>query len=278
MTITENRTYPIKDKIFSIDHVRNLARLLQEEYDSSIKGLENLTSKEKSIALYFRIKCLEPVSFEHNNSEIFLKKSKIYTKHIQSIEMSFSEGDNKKIKIILQHGDEYNELTKEYINSSYTEVTGKNELWVNGLLAKLTDYIDSVPNQERGILDWNSYALSVALCILGGYLTSIVFSLNMCRNDANYFWKDLYHDNGLIWSIVAFGFISFIPGIFFAAFIENNMDKICHHTFPIVELQLGEDHFHLNKKKRAKLRYIWLMIILPIIISIATNIVSSYLT
>lgn len=275
MTI-ENRTYTIENKVFEPNHIKNLARLFQEEYNSSTTGKSEYSIKERNIGLNFHLKCIEPISFESDSEELFKDNSKAYTKRIKTIEMHFKEGNEKRIKLVIQHGDDYDKTTKTYNNTSYLEVSGKNEMWVNGMLSKLMDYLQSVPTQKRGILNYDQI-MFYGLCLLGGYLTIIGISLNMCRNDANYYLKDLLKTDGLLVVSIMIIILSLFPGVLFAIPIHNWIERIKHNVFPSIELLLGPEHLLVSKIKKRRIIYVWTVIVLPIIISILCNIVTNYI-
>ncbi|HKC67229.1 MAG TPA: hypothetical protein VKG26_03305 [Bacteroidia bacterium] len=273
MIITENRVHVISLKIFEAVHIKSIAKIFQQEYNIAIKNKNHLKIKDENISLNFYIKCFEPVSFQSESDAIFSDNSKIYTKRIHSIEMTFKQGDEKNIRIVLQHGESEG-IEKD--GNSYLEVSGKNEIWVNGTLGKLEDYLKSVPEQTRGILNYDNL-LFFGSCAIGGYLTTIVISLDSCRDDANYCLKNLYKTDGILWLIFLLGILSFIPGIFLGVFIDSQVKKIKNNAYPSIELLIGPEHLLVSKKKKKQLNFLWTMITLPFIVSIVCNIITSFI-
>lgn len=277
MKLTENKADPIANKIFEDENIKDLAQILQSEYEQAIKGKTAYIIKEQNIVLDFYIKCEGNISFRADSADVFNDKSKIYQKPVLYIEMIFKHGNERNIRLVIQHGEDYNEMTKKYNNSSYLEVSGKDELWVNGKINIIKDYIaDKVPEQKRGILNYDTL-LFWLICLIGGYLTMVAISLNQCRNDANYSIKNIYHNEGIFSLIGLFIVFSFIPGIFLAAFIHNYIEKVKYNVYPSVELSIGPNHALTIKHKKQKLYFLWTMIILPAIVSIVCNIITNFI-
>lgn len=277
--IIENRTRTIRNKIFASTHILQLAHLFQLEYDNTLSNITSNLETENLPILNFHLKCFESISFESDSDDIFKSGSKIYTKSIKTIEMTFTYGDERRIKLVIQQGDSYastGKYTKTLINNSYLEISGKNEFWVNGMLSKLLDYLQSVPEQKRGILDHMGMIL-LSLVIIVTYLVIMLISLNMCRNDPNYFVKDFYLREGFPITILIILLLALPSLLFIALPILSYIDDVKQSAFPSVELQVGPEHMLIAKLKKKKLTFIWSTIILPVILSIICNIVTNYI-
>ncbi|MFN7912690.1 MAG: hypothetical protein ACK5QC_12765 [Bacteroidota bacterium] len=105
----------------------------------------------------------------------------------------------------------------------------------------------------------------------------IALSLNACRNDANYFIKTTYQSEGLIYILIYFALFSFIPGILLASFVDKYIEKVKYNIYPSVELSIGPNHALINKQKKQKFYFLWTMIVLPAIVSIICNIITSFI-
>ncbi len=168
-------------------------------------------------------------------------------------------------------------MTKKYYNNSYLEVSGTDELWVNGKINIIKDYIaDKVPEQKLGILNYDTLLFWLISCV-GSYLTMIALSLNECRNDANYFIKNTYHNQGLVFTLFCFVFLSIMPGTLLASFIHNYIEKVKYNIYPSVELSIGPNHALINKQKKQKFYFLWTMIVIPVVISIICNIITNFI-
>ena len=277
MILTENKTHSISNKVFEAAHIKYLASVIQQEYNTAIQGKTPYTIKEQNIVLDFYVKCFESLSFKADSDEMFNDNSKIYQNPIHSVEMIFKHGTEKNIRLVIQHGEDYNEVTKKYFNNSYLEVSGKDDVWVNGKINIIKDYItNTVPNQIRGILNYDTL-LFWLISILGGYLTIVAISLNQCRNDANYLIKNTYQTDGLLTLLIYFAFLSFVPGIFLASFIHNRIEKIKYNVYPSVELNIGPSFALTNQQKKKQFYFLWTMIVIPVLISIVCNIITGFI-
>lgn len=258
MPYNQNTFIPIQDKIFKIEHIRELAELLLDEYQ--------IKKQQDSQGVEFSVKCFDNTSFTGDDLTLFAPKSPILKKRLRSVELNIHPGKNTFVKVGVFHGVQYDSETRLYSNASFMELGSQDTMWVNGFAGKLEEWLDGIPDQENVLQEKSTWILWAAF-IIGTYLFGMIIDWIHIREPEHLkYWVKVFNGEDVINRILA---ASFFGGGIFLAIIKHQIGK-SPQTWPMVELQVGPDHLMMEKRKRNFLYKVWAWILLPILISIVS--------
>lgn len=260
--IRQNRLIPIENRIIKLTHLKELAEILEKEYNLALK--DNLNAE-----LLFSVKCFEPSSYESEGVDIFNENSIINKKRIQSVTMRFKDGKQKGVVIRLNHG--WKIIDDERYLDSDIEVTGSDQFWVSGIIDKLSELIKAMPPQQSFLLE-NKRLINWSVLCLG--IICFGFTLNVFDSNPSEgvlpFWQQAFSS---FLAFVGHILLMILPASFFLMFISSIMDK-AYDLWPSIELQVGPEHTYIEKRRRNLLLYLSSTILIPVILAIITAFVS----
>lgn len=250
MEIKKNTLLVINNKIFSTKDIRDLLQIIWGEYQTTLQN-------KKNASVLFKVKWFEQSSFESNDISFFNDNSIIFRKPIKNIEAYFHEEDKKAIRLRINHGYGYDD-DKNVISDSDVEVSGDNLEWIPIISDKFRTLLDSVENQKSFVRKNIKYFIGLFLLIGSWCFIAL-------RDKGSKPWSTLYEIWNDDWTLIIG--VVFVGGIIAATpifILVINMNDI----WPPIELQVGPEHFHYNKRRRKY--YLWIVstILIPIMLSI----------
>lgn len=241
--IREKRKLTFKFKRITPKIIREFSNIIENEVNFLI--IENDTELYKM----YSIDAIDNTSFESQSSEIFNENQIIENRIIKKVLMRFYTLDNSKsIEIQLVH------LAKDENFENFLTVSGDDPTWVNGTLVRLTEILNMAEKQSK-----NQYS--------GWLICGLVVLFNV-----EYFRLFLPHiqtTNEIVSCITICG--PFIASLFMA----TKFNEYISDVWPEIELQTGPGHQRLPSKRRKKIQWLTVTIILPLILSAIYDIIKS---
>lgn len=266
ISIRESRYAKIENKVVTLEGVHRLAQVINAEYLKT-----KLASQHASIS--FMAKCFDNSSFESEDVSLFSSDSVLNSKRIASFEISYYCYDvNAYVKIDLAHGD------SSYGNS--ITITGTESTWVNGIMKKLEEIVNSFRPQNRFVKNHRFFVNSVLALSLGVVFTWIIrwvvsiFPPEPTTNISQ--WEKLLSEIFERVPIVRVVFrclIGYPVGYFPALFITDKLSSL----WPSIEIQVGPEHTFIEKKRRNWVISVILLGILPLLVSIVYDLIKRYI-
>jgi hypothetical protein len=249
-TITESRIYPIKEKIFTLENIREIAIIICQ---AGLEEVDNLNAQT-----IFTIKCFDNTVYTSNDISIINMDSVISKKRIESIQLEVT--GERKITFFLRHGVPIGTLAE---NNSYMSIAGTDNFWVNGLLGKINEQLANIENQETFVHKWSKPIKW--LFMLSTFFLWCRFEDWYYRNTKGYVqvWKAIVinHNWNYLFELIFFGCGG---GFLLIIMIYSEFDKL----FPSIELQTGPEHFKLEKHKRTLYLFYITVLVIPLLISL----------
>lgn len=241
--IREKRRIPFNLKRITPKIIRAFSSIIEDE-------IENLDNEQRD--KFFKIYSVDAngnESFESQSNVIF---SCIENRMVRKIFMQFYTLDNSK-NIEIQIVDSVKDDDLE----NFLMVSGDNPTWVNGILTRLVAILNTAENQPK-------ISNSSGWIVFGLF---VLFNVEYFRLFFNYFPKDIE----LLFTLFIFGvpFLSFILALKFHNYIET--------LWPSVELQTGPDYQRIPNRRRTKLQWMAVSVILPLLLSVVYDVVKSIL-
>lgn len=252
MAIKENRLLTINYKVFNLSDLRRLVNVLWTEYNEV-----NRYPKEPSIQFY--IKCFDHSSFTSDDIAIFNDDSIIAQRRVKNIKVEFSLEDKRTAIIFLEHG--YTKTDDGFISNSDIEIGGTDRAWVNNIVTKFQDVLNSIPDQQTLIRKY--YYLFASVAIIATFAACLIIADWMHSHEKNYIpaFSRLVQGKVTNGSIIAGIFISLICGLVLYTSIRDYSEEL----FPTIELQIGPSHTFSEVTKRKRLYTYYSLIIGPIL-------------
>lgn len=275
--IVETRNLKIVNKIIRSQDVKRLFNDLESEFNR----LENITEeklnqklateefkdyseerkadKKKILRQYtsrsIKITAFDGSIYEGESKEILANGGILDSKQIMSVRFYFRDNNhNVNLSISLAHdSDFWNEVS----------VTGTDSLWVNGVIQKIENFLDSLEAQST----WaKKYSLTIklifAVCI--AYVSSNLFlrlSLFLTAHyppDPNSAKISIQFAKWLLF------FVMLGAGLFPGHLLTGKITKL----WPNVELQTGYDYHQIEKQRRNRVWLIFTIVIIPTALTI----------
>lgn len=262
--IKETRNFLFGNKILKLDDVHQIAQILNAEY-------MNAQSKKERCSVNFEVSCEGGIAYESSDIIIFDSHSIINSKKPLKILLWFSNYDSDS-RIRVNFKQEYNSKYSE--NSVLVE--GYDSNWVNGVLGRIQDRIESIrPQAKYKGLYVNLIYLASAL-LIGRVFTFIIQLLPLGSPDESKMSATLLtirhfiRANAFIYNFTLY-ILGFFFGVFPAVFIRNYFEKL----WPYLEIQIGPDHALGAKIRRARLKNLVLLIIIPLALALLYDILKN---
>lgn len=200
----------------------------------------------------YSVDAVDNTSFESQSNEIFSENQVIENRIIKKINMRFYTLDNSKnIEIQIVHS------IKNENSENFILVSGDYPNWVNGVLGRLTEILNSAESQPK-FKDNSGYLM---------FLILILFNVVYFRLFYNFFISITSND---------FLKIFFIIGVpIFSLIYLNKLFAYFDTLWPSIELQTGPNYLQKPKVNRTKVQWILISIILPLIISLIYDLIKS---
>jgi len=263
--IKESKRLSFGNKILKLNDVYEIAQILYTEY--------LVAKKESQCRINFTVICEDGTSYESSDINIFSPNSIINSKRPTKIELWFSAfNSDKRIRI---------NFRKEY-DSKYSEnevfVEGYDSNWVNGVLGRILERIKSIePQNPHKRLYLNLIYIASAI-LIGRIFTFIVLLLPSPKPDeakmdtSISLIRQFIHANAFTYNFTLY-LLSFCIGIFPAVYIKDYFNKL----WPYLEFQIGPLHELDERRKRANLKNLIILIIIPLIVMILYDILKYFI-
>lgn len=260
MPYKQNIYLPIQNKIFRLEHIKELAELLFEELQAAGQGQMEIS-----------VKCFDNTSFMSEDLSLLDAKSPILKKRIRSFEFAIHLSSDTWAKIGIFHGANYDSVEQEYSNSSFIEISGSDKAWINSFNAKIQEWYEGVPIQNN-LLEKRSKLLKWLAFGTGTILFGIIVDWFNVKT-INYipYWEVILKTS----SAIVYLILAFLFGGFFLFMIVKSQIDSSPNIWPIVEIQVGPDHLMKEKQKRSELYKAWTLVWLPLILSIISTLIMS---
>ncbi|MBE9598687.1 hypothetical protein [Pedobacter sp. MC2016-24] len=243
--IREMRKLNFHNKVITPSVINRIATIIDKEAD-------NINDSEPFLISY-SIEAADDSSYESQSKEIFNAPEIMDTKMVERIHMRLQTlSGSKSIELQLLHCDQNN------AGNNFMLVSGNNSVWVNGVMSRLSEIIDS-SNEQPQIM----HHLELLQWVVVITFNFLYFRL---------FFRDIEKiENGFIGLGLVFG----IPllSLYLAGLAKTHIEQL----WPDVELQTGPDHLQQPQKKRRELGWIMTMIILPILLGFITDVLKNWL-
>jgi hypothetical protein len=271
--IIETRILKISNKIIKSHDIRRLFDDLETEFnrldtitdEQIIQRLNSQEFKEYSeeqkekqksflklpIIRNFVIKAKDGSIYESESNEILKSGSILDTKQISSLSFNFNDyNHNASLSMNLRHTNfnDYNDIT----------VKGTDSLWVNGIIQKIENFLESLENQSIWSKKYNIlliifFDICIAFVFAEVLLKFIIFMNSLQPVNPN-------SEKATIQFIFIMSFIPMLGVAFYPARLLQ--DKL-NELWPNIELQMGMDYNQLERKRRNKVWLLFTLVILP---------------
>jgi len=253
--IKESRYSKIQNRVIDLNAAYKLASIVNEEY------LKSKNSREGG-SISFLAKCADKSSFESKDVSIFSADSMLNTKRVESLEMTYHSYHSKSsINIELAHGD------TEYGNS--ITIRGEDSTWVNGIMRKLEDVLNSFKPQNTFIKNHKGlfnivFALSIGTILM--WIIRFIFSPQEPPTDLENWEKSLHEifDRFPIVQAILRYSLGIVVGYLPAKDITNKLISL----WPSIEIQIGPEHTFLEKNRRKWIINAVLLGLVPLLVSL----------
>jgi len=271
--LKETRKLHIKDKVFNIDDLKKIALIFEEQ-----ASLARQNGERSSIE--YELHFSDDTTVESEALDI-LEDDILFSKRPISVQFSYHNYSlNRRISLSLNHGD------SSYGNTII--VSGQEREWVNAIFARLTEILKGVTPQESWIKRHPTLLLNViALGIgtFGCFLIDTIFKFTFANVDLGrhitppkegtflHFLTIVIKSNTLIFYIL--GWIwRWCLGFFWGAY---KVRRWFLNLWPSIELDIGPEHFKIEKQKRKKLYAVAVLVIFPIVTALLYDIIKIFI-
>lgn len=259
MEITESRVVSIQNKIIKLSDVRKLAQIIVEE-------ASKFQLDEKEHRIKFSATCFDGSIFSSKDVALFSDDSVLNSKRIESINLILS----------CYYADEVIDIGLKHNNSPYNyskiNIKGNNSNWVNGVLKRLEDLVESFQPQNNFLSTYQLHlktitAISIGLIYI--FLISLI-PAEPSKNPEEW----VKHLNNFIHQQPLFGyfmkyFFALLMGWAPASYIIDKLKAL----WPIVEIQIGPEHTYIEVKRRKLIAVTFIVGIVPLITSFIYDII-----
>jgi len=251
----EKRTFQVKAKRIEVSGIRMIAKIIQNEYNRLLKAHHERVEK-KEISQYAsepliscNVETRDGVRYSSDSFELFDTGEVLDTKAIAlfSLKLSYSAGD-ARVEVAIADSQQASRF-------NHVEVEGANSTWVNGMLGKLKEAIESWPKQDSALLKFK-WPVSVVVGILVGYGVGWLFTLLVPGPAADS--KDRLFVFVMI-SLLTFPLCTFV--------LEGYIERL----WPNVEIVPALEHERKLDKRRKWLYGVVGVLVIPFAISAIVN-------
>jgi hypothetical protein len=265
--VLETRKIVIIGRVLTLTDVRALASLLERE--SKALPPDNIYRPNLS----FHAKCSDGSSFRSSDIELFSDDSVIARKRVESISMKLGYYPTEsEIDIYLQNSEH-----SSYLDRNYANVEGSDSKWVNGNLNAIEEIIESCTPQKPFVLQHTWLVHTVLALGMGRiyyYLTyPLVGLLSFGTTPPAWATRVSLFFNGHQLAAYALVYLSnYFVGFFPASYF---LDKL-RSLWPDVELQIGPEHFLVEKRRRRWLLNFLLLGVIPLATSLVYDLLRPF--
>lgn len=260
----ETRRFVIRKKIFTKTDFLNIGKLFLSEYSSAQQN-------KNHASLEFRISCTDGTSYESESIELFDDGGILDLKKINTLEITF-----------------HNYMLDSYINISvvrgggYSDaliINGKDQNWVNGVFTRLKEIIDSLKPQDNFLIRHKTALLHITALGIGIFIYFILWLIlyrhiepiknpsETVKTIRSFFQTYPFFVRSLYW------FLYWGMGIPWAPHIRTWLLNL----WPNIEFDFGPEHLKVEKLRRIRIAMVFSIAIIPIILSIAYDLVKWFL-
>jgi hypothetical protein len=258
--IKETRKLIIKERIITLDNLRSLSNVLHQEFSS-------LNSVKTHTKISFSATCADASSFQSEDTDLFNADSILSKKKVESVSLTLTHYEtNAFVEIELSHGD----------SSWRNQVTihGEDSKWVNGTLKIIEETIESFAPQNVFLFKNKQLIKTVFALGLGSlyfYITTLIPSEPSTDTPEWVIQLSTLIASVPLGDYLFKYFIFYVIGFFPAEFLFEKLKSL----WPSVELQIGPEHTHIEKRRRIWVANAFILGVLPIIHSLISDILSA---
>ena len=275
--ISETRNQGITGKIITSSEIRKLfldikleVEKLEKETDKKIKDSigpkpDEMTTEQYAVKIdreagyrkgEITLEDINGAKFKSESFDIF-DSDILDTKQIKFVGLYLSDHNHDlHIYIEINHSDRY------YTNR--IQIEGTDSVWVNGLMKKIDENIDSWKNQFVFIKKNVGISFIIMLLVINFstfYIFEYFVSLIPLVEDEN-------PDETIAVTVGAARLLTFFITGIFSLFFTNFMFDRVNSIWLDVELHTGKEHNMIEKERRKKIAFIILVFVVPIITSL----------
>jgi hypothetical protein len=259
--IIEDKSKFFYNKILTLENVKQLAAII----------IETVRRDAKEDAKYnfnFSVECSDNSEFKSDDIAIFENNSIITTKKIDEIFLyaaqKYNYDSSIRVKII----------QNKYI---YLNVVNSDTIWVKGVVERLSEYINSLPEQKNAmntVFGFLHIPIMIGYGILAFKVLDFIFTYIIPLPPHSPDYKRPEIANTIEYLLTApglfkyfikylliyiYGFIA--GGWAVIGWLENKIKKM----HPIIELQIGPENLQTEKNQRNTLNIIFYAVVIPLI-------------
>ncbi|XLS29213.1 hypothetical protein ACJD0Z_18700 [Flavobacteriaceae bacterium M23B6Z8] len=236
-TIREKRKLFFTGKIITPQIIREISALIENE-------VEKANLKKQEYFLMYSVDAIDNTSFESQSPTIFDASGLIEKRVVESIRMEFhTSNHSKKIEVSLDN------CMEDSDSDNYIAVSGDDSNWVNGILERLSQIIDSSESRSK----FSNYIGITAFIIY-------VFVISVFINIMNPIVQKQSEKNFI--PLIIFFIVPSLLG-----FLALHTYQYIRNLFPNVELQTGPNHARIPEVNRRKVQIILMTIIMPLVLA-----------
>lgn len=257
--IKESRYSEIKDKIINLDNISKIASFINQDFNCA-------QNKQHHTRISFSVTCFDNSCFESKDPSLFSQDSVICNKRVKTIEIDFWDYTvDSHISIDISQD--------EYVPSRI-RIRGVDSNWVNGVHKQIDEIINSFTPQNTFVKK-NKKLLNILFGLSIGvlYIHLLILLPFTPSNKPDPEWARLLKKLFELWPFTKYLLkysIGLIPGIWPASMITDKLVTL----WPSIEIQIGPEHTFIEKKRRKWLLNVFLIGVLPLIISIIADIIT----
>lgn len=258
MAIRHNKTIDIDEKVLNLGHIQDLAAIAYEEYKKGV-------SERPEDHFRIRVDCSDGNYFDSDTLEIFENHSPILKRRVDALSINYEGGKDKHIIISITHGGDSSE--EDDTEESWAEIGGLDSFWVSAIHGKLSEAILLIPDQNNWLPLYKRHVNWCAFFI-GTYFTGEVIDF-FNRSDPHFvrYWRTAVNTFG---DFIESAIVAALGGGLIV-FVTNYFIEKADKMWPRIELQIGEDHLHFEKKTRTNYWIVISLVIIPFFLSIIST-------
>jgi len=256
----ETRSFEVKGRVFSKNNIRALA----DEYcDLHQSGLR----RKKPTTLKFKIFCEDGTIYETDNIDLFADNSYFDNKVINSLVMSVTNYSEISADLTIDK--------RPYATSQLT-ISSDERIWLNSTYNKLIDIINYAKPQDNWLLRHRTLLLNlIALGFGFAFFMIIKFIIVGSPTSPNPEQK-LSKFNLILqtYPTIRYLFVTILlwaMGLLSAFPIRDWLLQL----WPEIEFDFGPEHSKIYKQRRNRIVFIFVIIIIPSIISYLVSLVTN---
>lgn len=258
MAINESRKLRITERIFTRQNIQSLAKVIANQVI--------LPQHSKDSRILFTVYSNDNSTFSSKDLSLFDDESPIFVRNIERIRLKFnSYSAESSIDIELTHG-----------NSSYGNqvvIEGIDSHWVNGTLKQIEELMRSFSPQESFIITHRK-AVQIVMALSIGILYQRLLSLIPLSPPSGPPPDWALKLNSLITTIPhGYKIVNYIFALMGGWFPAKYAYYKLRSFWPSIELQVGPEHYQIEKLRRKAITAFVVLGILPILTSFVYDLI-----